>query len=115
MPSRRWFSNHSRPPPNFRALLAQLCYGRQTVCVLYWMYEIHTTSYVVACISARVKCKNITAPPGTGGRRIEIYHVDVYDSIRINATPDVQISGATGMEQLSQNWVDQRESEINRV
>eukprot|EP00984_Skeletonema_dohrnii_P004942 scaffold1743_cov77-Skeletonema_dohrnii-CCMP3373.AAC.1 len=32
------------------------------------------------------------SPPGTGGRRIEIYHVDV---IRINATPDVQISGAT--------------------
>ena len=34
----------------FEALLAQLCYRKQTVCVRYWIYEIHTTSYVVACI-----------------------------------------------------------------
>jgi len=80
----------------------------------YWIYEIHTTSYVVACICGSSEMYKYYS--STGWRRIEIYHVDVYDSIGINATPDVQISGATGMEQLlSCNWVDQRESEINRV
>jgi hypothetical protein len=37
--------NHNRPPPNFRNT-----FGTTMLSEANWIYEIHTTSYVVACI-----------------------------------------------------------------
>eukprot|EP00984_Skeletonema_dohrnii_P028528 scaffold18559_cov124-Skeletonema_dohrnii-CCMP3373.AAC.1 len=67
MPSRRWFSNHSRPPPNFRST-----FGTTMLSEANRMHEVsnmrNSRNFLCGGLlasAARVKCTNITTAPGT--------------------------------------------------